>query len=196
MSTKPLDRLQLLRGNFSGAPNHRRDASRRGHRPRTTQGLLRHTFADPARSSGLQHLHHWQRRPTGSREEVLCAPPSSATLLFEASKNRRLVDSDLLARFVGAAISWLPAVPLPRFHLRGVFNSQEQYKTSSFLSQGAVDNLLFWRNFSGKSPENLQELSDLPSTALYTDASGTTGWGSVLESPHETTRSSAGWWVS
>jgi hypothetical protein len=63
-----------------------------------------------------------------------------------------------------------------------VFNSQDQYKPRSFLSQGAVDNLLFWRNFSSKSPENLQELwPDQPSTALYTDASGTTGWGSVLE---------------
>ena len=118
-------------------------------------------------------------------------------LLFGASKNRRLVDSDLLRRFAGAAISCLPAVPLARFHLREVFNSQEQYKPRSFLSQGAVDNLLFWRNFSGKSPENLQELwPDQPSTALYTDASGTTGWGSVLEPPHEATRSSAGWWAS
>ncbi len=31
---------------------------------------------------------------------------------------------------------------------------------------------------------------------LYTDASGTTGWGSVLEPPLEATRSSAGWWAS
>ncbi len=107
-------------------------------------------------------------------------------LLFEAAKNRRLVDSDLLRRFSGAAISCLPAVPLARFHLREVFNSQEQYKPRSFLSQAAVDNLLFWRNFSAKSPENLQELwPDQTSTALYTDASGTTGWGSVLEPPHE-----------
>ena len=78
-----------------------------------------------------------------------------------------------------------------------MFNSQEQYKPRSFLSEGAVDNLLFCRNFSGKSPENLQQLwPDQPSTALYTDASGTTGWGSVLEPSHEATRSSAGWWVS
>jgi hypothetical protein len=86
---------------------------------------------------------------------------------------------------------------LARFYLREVFNAQEQYKPRSFLSQAAVDNLLFWRNFSAKSPENLQELwPDQPSTALYTDASGTTGWGSVLEPPHEATRSSAGWWAS
>jgi hypothetical protein len=39
-------------------------------------------------------------------------------LLFEAVKNRRLVDSDLLRRFTGPAISFLPAVPMDRFHLR------------------------------------------------------------------------------
>jgi hypothetical protein len=86
-------------------------------------------------------------------------------LLFEAANNRRLVDSDLLRRCSGAAISCFPAVPLARFHLREVFNAQEQYKPRSFLSQAAVDNLLFWRNFSAKSPENLQELwPDQPST--------------------------------
>jgi hypothetical protein len=119
------------------------------------------------------------------------------TLLFETVKNRRLVDSDLLRCFSGAAISCLPAVPLARFHLREVFNAQEQYKSRSCLSQATVDNLFFWRNFSDNIPENLQELwPDQPSTALYTDASGTTGWGSVLEPPHEATRSSAGWWAS
>jgi hypothetical protein len=73
-------------------------------------------------------------------------------LLFETAKNLRLVDSDLLRRFSGAAISCLPAVTLARFHLREVFNEQEQYKPRSFLSQAAVDNLLVWRNFSAKSP--------------------------------------------
>jgi hypothetical protein len=79
-------------------------------------------------------------------------------LIFEAAKNRRLVDSDLLCRFAGAAISCLPVVPFAHFHLREIFNSPEQYKTKSFLSQTTVDSLLFWRNFSIKSPENLQEL--------------------------------------
>jgi hypothetical protein len=82
----------------------------------------------------------------------------------------------LLRRFADAAISCLPAVPLARFHLKEVFNSQEQYKPRSFLSQAAVDNLFFWCNFSLKSPENFQKLwSDQPSTAFYTDTSGTTG---------------------
>jgi hypothetical protein len=39
-------------------------------------------------------------------------------LIFE---NHRLVDSDLLRRFVGVSILCLPAVPLARFHLREVF---------------------------------------------------------------------------
>ena len=46
-------------------------------------------------------------------------------LLFEAVKNRRLVDSDLLCRFAGAAISCLPALPLARFHLLEIFNAEE-----------------------------------------------------------------------
>ncbi len=80
------------------------------------------------------------------------------SLLFEAVKNRRLVDSDLLRRFTGAAISCLLTVSLAYFHLREVFNAQEQYKPKSFLPQAAVYNLLFWHNFGLKSPENLQEL--------------------------------------
>ncbi len=77
-------------------------------------------------------------------------------LLFQKDKNRRrLVDSDLLWCFTGATISCFPAVPLARFHLREVFNTQDQYKSRSFLSQAAVDNLLFWSNYSAKSPENL-----------------------------------------
>ena len=49
-------------------------------------------------------------------------------LLFETTKNRRLVDSNLLRRFTGASISCLSVVPLACFHLREIFNTQEQYK--------------------------------------------------------------------
>ena len=63
-------------------------------------------------------------------------------LLFEEAKNRHLVDSDLLCRFTGAFISCLTAVPLTRFHLREIFNAQEQYKSKSFLSEAAVDILV------------------------------------------------------
>ncbi len=52
---------------------------------------------------------------------ALCRQARS--LLFEAAKNRRLVDSDLLRRFTGAAISCLSAVPLARFHLHEIFNT-------------------------------------------------------------------------
>jgi hypothetical protein len=64
-------------------------------------------------------------------------------LLFEAAKNRRLVDSDLLCHFAGAVISCLPTVPLVFFHLLEIFNTQEEYKPKSFLSQFTVDILLF-----------------------------------------------------
>ena len=102
-------------------------------------------------------------------------------LLFEAVKNRRLVDRSPTFCVFSRTQKCLSSVPLTRFHLREIFNVQEQYKTKSFLSQAAVDSLLFWSDFSIKSPENLQELwSDPVSTALYTDTSGTTGECSVL----------------
>ena len=93
------------------------------------------------------------------RGGALCCVVKRA-LLFEAANNRRLVDSDLLRRFEGAAISCLPTVPLARIHLREVFNAQEcsTNRNPSCRKPLAVDNLLFWRNFSLKSPENLQEL--------------------------------------
>jgi hypothetical protein len=47
----------------------------------------------------------------------------ACALLFEAVKNRRLVDSDLLRCFSGAVISCLSAVLLVPFHLREVFNA-------------------------------------------------------------------------
>jgi hypothetical protein len=46
-------------------------------------------------------------------------------------------------------------VLLDHFHLREVFNTQEQYKLRSFLPQATVDNLLIWRDFGLKRPENL-----------------------------------------
>ena len=93
---------------------------------------------------------------------------------------------------VQSFLSCLTVVPLSPFHLREIFNAQEQYKTKSFLSQD-IDILLFCHNFSIKRPQNLQELwSDQASTVIYTDTSDTTGWGSVLQPPHEATRSSAG----
>jgi hypothetical protein len=73
-----VDRLLLLRGSFKGATNNRGHAPRRGYSPRATQGLLRHSDPDPVRPFGFHHLLHWQRSPTGFREEVLCATSSNA----------------------------------------------------------------------------------------------------------------------
>ena len=60
----------------------------------------------------------------GPREEMFCAGRQALTLLFEAVKNHRLVDSDLLCRFTGTVILCLSSVPLTRFHLREIFNTQ------------------------------------------------------------------------
>ena len=67
-------------------------------------------FCHPGSSQGS--THRAVSRPCALR----CV--ARRALLFEADNNRRLVDSDLLRRFSGAAISCLPAVPLARFHLR------------------------------------------------------------------------------
>ncbi len=164
---RPFDRLLLLRRSFKDATKNSGHAPCRGHSPcATRQGLLRYWSSDPdpARPFGLYHLLHLERSPAGSREEVLCAASSSArALLFEADKNRRVVDSDLLRIFAEAAISCccLLEVRLARFHLREVFNAQEQFKPRSFLSQAAVDNLLIWRNFSTKGPPREPSMSRL-----------------------------------
>jgi hypothetical protein len=190
------DRLLLLRRSFKDATKNRGHAPCRGHSPcATRQGLLRYRSSDPdpARPFGLYHLLHLERRPAGSREEVLCAASSSArALLFEADKNRRVVDSDLLRIFAEAAISqfrWLAFIS-EKSSTRKSSSRQDH----SCLKQPSTT-CSFGATFPPRAhPENLQELwPDQPSTALYTDASGTTGWGSVLQLSHEATRSSAGW---
>jgi hypothetical protein len=138
-----VDRLLLLRRSFKGATNNRRHAPLHGHSPRATQGLLRYSDPDPVRQFGLHHLLLWERSPTGSREEMLRAVSSSARTAYpgsQESSSRRLRPPSM---FRGGVISCLVAVPLTRFHLREVFNAQEQYKSRSFLSQAAVDSLLF-----------------------------------------------------
>ncbi len=164
------DRLQFLRRSNKGSTNHRGHAPRRGHRPCGSQDCFdtpTQTLPDHLgfiiSSIGKGVLRVLERRCFALRCQA-------RALLFEAVKNRRLVDSELLCCFTGATISCLPDVPSPHFHLREIFNVQEQYKPKSFLSQEPVDILLFWRNFSIKSPENLQELCPDPtSTAFYTD---------------------------
>jgi hypothetical protein len=116
-------------------------------------------------------------------------------LFFEAAKNRRRLDFDLLRCFSGADIHILLAssssvsLSSPTSLQRARAVQAKIFPLSSSCRQPPL--------LAQQSPENLQELwPDQPSTVLYTDASGTTGWGSVLEPPHEATRSRAGWWVS
>ena len=92
-------------------------------------------------------------------------------LLFEAVKNRRLVDSNLLRNFSGAAISCLPAVPLARFHLREVFNVQEHYKPRSFLSEQLSTTCFFGATFPPRAPRTCKSFGQinhlLPSTPTH-----------------------------
>ena len=152
--------------------------------------IVCNTFDEATRVSS----QHWKRSPAGPREEMIRveAPSTRSALRSRQKSPGRLRIS---ASICGCLHFMSVICSLMCFHLREIFNTQDQYKPKSFLSQVVVDNLFFWRNFSIKSPENLQELwSDHTSTALYTTASGTTGCGSELQPTHETTRSSTGWW--
>jgi hypothetical protein len=115
---------------------------------------------------------------------ALCRP--ARALLFEAAKNRRLVDRPPSAFLRGShfvlASSSAGSLSSPRSLQRARAVQVKIFPLSSSCRQPP----LLAQLFRQESPENLQELwPDQPSTALYTDASGTTGWGSVLEPPHE-----------
>jgi hypothetical protein len=63
---------------FKGTTNNRGYAPHHGHSPRATQGILRFSDPDPVRPFGLHHLLHWERSPTGPREEMLRVMSSNA----------------------------------------------------------------------------------------------------------------------
>jgi hypothetical protein len=112
-------------------------------------------------------------------------------LLYQASTNRRLICSKDLQRFTGQAVSALSAIPLALFRLRSLYNCQERFRPRSFLTQRAIDDLLYWRHMSTSHPDNMHILwPDVPTTALTTDASG-----SILEVPLEARRESGGFWM-
>ena len=117
-------------------------------------------------------------------------------LLYQASQNRRLICSKDLQRFTGQAVSALSAIPLALFRLRSIYNCQERFRPRSFLTQRAIDDLLYWRHMSTSHPDNMQILwPEVPTTALTTDASGSTGFGRILEVSLEARRESGGFWM-
>ena len=117
-------------------------------------------------------------------------------LLHLAATNRRLVCSTVLRKFCGIAVSSLSAIPLAMFHLRSLYSCQERFRPRSFLTQQAIDDLKFWRNMTPGHPDNFNVIwPETATTALSTDASGTTGFGSVLEVPLQARREAGGYWM-
>jgi len=61
-------------------------------------------------------------------------------LLYQASQNRRLICFKDLQRFTGQAVS---VIPLALFRLRSIYNCQERFHPRSFLTQRAIDDLVY-----------------------------------------------------
>lgn len=103
-------------------------------------------------------------------------------LLDQVSSRQRRVDSALLQRFAGTAVSTTLAVVSARFHLRAIYDCLRLTLPTSLLSRQACSDLKWWSHLRPSSAENGAPLWRPPTTAtLYADASGEVGWGAVLE---------------
>ena len=110
-------------------------------------------------------------------------------LLREARRNQRLVPTQLLRQFTGTACSTSRAVRPARFHLRALYDCTHLAGPRSRLSRTALHDLQFWAAFTFESVDNGVPLWASPTTrALYTDASGSVGWGGVLPPEEEQRR--------
>ena len=110
-------------------------------------------------------------------------------LLREARRNQRLVPTQLLRQFTGTACSTSRAVRPARFHLRSLYDSTHLAGPRSRLSRPALHDLQFWAGFTFDSEDNGVPLwSSATTRVLYTDASGSVGWGGVLPADAEQRR--------
>ena len=105
-------------------------------------------------------------------------------LLCRAARHKRRVPTELLRAFLGRATSVIAAVDKARFWLRSLHDVTELFSETSTLDRAALRDLQVWAAFSLDSPANGRPLwPEDPSAAIYTDASGTIGFGSVVEAP-------------
>jgi hypothetical protein len=117
------------------------------------------------------------------------------SLLCESARNKRRVPSDLLRRFTGTAISSCEAVSQARFRLRSLFDDQQQWLPFSTLSRAALRDLRWWLTLDSAHPGNGKPIwPDPPTISMYTDASGRTGFGSVLALHKEAYRVHGTFW--
>ena len=115
-----------------------------------------------------------------------CIDISSAAkdLLCRASRDARRVPTQLLRRFIGKAASVAYAVRQARLWLRSLHDICELFRPCSRLDRAALRDLQAWVDFHVNSPANGMPLwPGEPTRAIYTDASGSIGFGSVVEAP-------------
>ncbi len=150
-------------------------------------GLTRHTTKGQFEPSQVlvDHLGYEVNLPLNLLRvpERRCAKIRSlaVALLGEARRNQRLVPTQLLRQFTGTACSTSRAVRPARFHLRSLYDCTHLAGPRSRLSRPALHDLEFWAQFVLDHPDNGVPLWGPATTrALYTDASGSVGWGGVL----------------
>ena len=115
-----------------------------------------------------------------------CTDISAAArdLLCRAARDARRVPTELLRRFIGKAASVIYAVRQARFWLRSLHDVCELYRGQSRLDRAALRDLQTWADFNVNSTANGTHLwPGEPTRAIYTDASGSIGFGSVVEAP-------------
>lgn len=116
-------------------------------------------------------------------------------LLRTAASSLRQVCSDALRVFTGTAISCMIAIPQARLRLRSLHDAQEEWRPRSVLRRAQLRDLRWWAEMSMDSPANGALLWPPPaSVSMWTDASGRTGFGSVLEVPHQARRTHGAFW--
>ena len=116
-------------------------------------------------------------------------------LLRSAASSMRQVCSDALRVFTGTAISCMAAVPQARLRLRSLHDAQEEFRPRSQLRRAQLRDLRWWSLMALDSPANGSLLwPPSASISMWTDASGSTGFGSVIEVPHQARRTHGGFW--
>ena len=119
----------------------------------------------------------------------------SRGLLSSSAANKRRVSSTDLQVFCGTAISCMQAIPQARLRLRSLFDVQEQWRPVSVLKRAQVRDLVWWQNLNLEHPANGSILwPPAPTVGMYTDASGKTGFGSVLDIPSQARRVHGSFW--
>ena len=116
-------------------------------------------------------------------------------LLRDAASSRRQVCSDKLRVFTGTAVSCSIAIPQARLRLRSLFDCQEEYRPRSTLQRAQLRDLVWWTELTFDSLSNGALLwPPVASVSMWTDASGSTGFGSVLEVPAQARRTHGSFW--